>query len=413
MILSDSFRALLQEIDTPLTRAVLRRERYYKSFKRYAMHFDVWPVSIGFKLDYLMKSQTEYWNKRLRRYAPKREIGSYFTFRERDGLVSYCPKGKEQRILENGHWAREGRQEIKPGKWIKAVLPEKVIRRLGGDPAVAQFAARFDACERGEGFTFSPAASFRDIYSPTFFGCDDKDDAESKIAPSCMWGKHVGSFYNNVGSVTPYVIYLHGRPVGRFLFWPSVSKGEHEISLVDRVYAKPSATEAVFRWAAKNGYFRKEKQAVGCRTAVGPNGDDMNLSGYGVDIKTPFIPSECFSPYVDTFQNGEPDEDGELVRLYCGSGKEKHFSFSCTDGSYEGGPDSHEGEVQDVDGEWIDEDEAIMIRGNYYHQDDERIVYCDHGSHEGDHILREDAYAVELGGRLGTVYVHEDDVSRA
>lgn len=413
MKISESFTEVLREMNHPLAKAVLKRAHIENEYTSWARLKDIIPISIGYTFQYFYPSTVARYAKRLRRYAPPKSIGNYFSFREKAGLISFCPVGRDQIISSDGRWARAGRQEMKPGKWIKAVLSPRLIKKLGGDKAVASFAARFSAYEAGEAFEIREVECFRDIYRPSFFGYSDRYEVAHGVADSCMWGKDVGQFYKRLEAPKPYVIYKNDRPVGRFIFWPElIGPDGQKISLADRIYAKPSATEAVFRWAEENGHYRKSAQAMNCEYVISPTGETLHLRGFRATV-SPIMPRDYFCPYIDTLKYGEYDDDGDLVALHATRLGNDVYEFCCTDGSVEGGPDEHEGQVQDVDGEWIDLDEAVEVDGDYYHQDDERIVYCDHGSHEGETILRADAYLIEVGGRIGTIYIHEDDVNRA
>ena len=50
------------------------------------------------------------------------QIGDYWTFREKQGLITYMPKGRKQEFNNQGDWLRAGREGIKPGKLIRRLF---------------------------------------------------------------------------------------------------------------------------------------------------------------------------------------------------------------------------------------------------------------------------------------------------
>jgi hypothetical protein len=168
--------------------------------------------------------------------------------------------------------------------------------------------------------------------------------------------------------------------------------------VVDRLYGQPSIKEALMTYIFAQGWAKKEHDRAGNSTWLKSGGGVF--SGDLTFDAASEPRSNMFFPYMDSF------------RYQCGttfstwnSGAE--FTYDNQDGSR---TDAHRGQVQDVHGEWISEDDAIFVNGDYYHNESGDIVYCERSQ---EHILRVDAYEVDMGGRLGTIYLHEDYVSRA
>jgi len=144
-----------------------------------------------------------------------------------------------------------------------------------------------------------------------------------------------------------------------------------DITLMDRVYYDaPEVLAAMCAYAASQGWHRKVNQSRGDNNFVAPDGTEESLR---LRVKSPggYV-EESFYPYLDTFQSGDYNSVNN-----CGDGE---YSYTSTGGD-RGGEDSHEGEQEDCDGNWWPEDEVVGVDGDYYHQDDRRICYCDDGEH--------------------------------
>mgnify|MGYP003349329510 CR=1 FL=1 len=67
------------------------------------------------------------------RFLNPAPAGNYWTFRETEGLITFCPAGREQLINDNGTWRREGRQAMKPAKFLREVLHPRLAKRIKED----------------------------------------------------------------------------------------------------------------------------------------------------------------------------------------------------------------------------------------------------------------------------------------
>jgi hypothetical protein len=319
-------------------------------------------------------------------------FGNYFAVREREGLISYCPANRTQGFTHDGKWERNGRVEIKPAKFARGILrhPERFR-----DDEYAAFAEAFGGVEAGEKIDWQVLTSAEEItraYDAREWGAERSDEYPHGIQ-SCMWGEDVGPFFARIG-VRLLVGVQHDTYVARALLWETSQLG----TVVDRLYGQPHVKEALMAHIFAQGWAKKEHDRAGNSSWLKPNGGVF--SGELTSDAAQEPRSTMFFPYIDSF------------RYQCGTtfstwDADAEFSYENQDGTR---TDAHRGQVQDVNGDWISEDEAVCVNGTWYHSDSDEIVYCERSS---EHILREDAYEVDLGGRRGVVYVHEDYISRA
>ena len=125
------------------------------------------------------------------RILADRMIGDHFTFREKRGMISYCPRGKVQGFTEAGTWSLDGRQPVSPGKWLRSLFSDAAIKKLGiKDHEFAVLATALKYEELANELTFR-LVSFEKAYE---YGGGDG------AAFSCMKGKPVGEFYRLFGA---------------------------------------------------------------------------------------------------------------------------------------------------------------------------------------------------------------------
>jgi hypothetical protein len=289
-------------------------------------------------------------------------IGDYFTFREAKGMISYMPKGKEQEFNEDGTWKKKNRVARKPGAWMKDMISEAAIKRLGiKDNEFADLATAVKLEELSASLTFREV-SFEDAYN---------SDNYRKAPDSCMWGNRVGPFYRAFGAKCVVCVDGNDQFRARAVVWHDVKDRTNncDITLMDRIYYDaPEVLAAMCAYAASQGWYRKVNQSRGDNDFVSPDGAEQSLR---LQVKSPGgHVEESFYPYLDTFQNGDYNSVNNF-----GDGE---YSYTSTGGD-RGEEDSHDGEAEDTDGNWWPEDEVYCVDGDYYHQDDRRICYCEDG----------------------------------
>ena len=330
----------------------------------------------------------------------KSPIGDFFAMREAQGLVSYCPVGRVQQITLDGKWAREGRQAIKPAKWARALLSPSV-RAAFKDHEFSAFAARFSAEEKAAELTVREL-TIEEAYTlprpgpsgdPAFVSCMHSDRHESRPQYAVEFYKTLGA-----GTVTAWgVVDGRGQLHGRALVWQSVQSPHGEIILMDRVYGQPDVQELMYALARKNGWYRKHTQGSGSTLLTSPDGETVSIGHLSIAVGWP---GTRYTPYMDTFKYYDT-EDEVLTNLEPDG---PHYELASTSGSYE----EHGGNrVQDVDGDWIDRDDAVEVDGDWYASDDDRICYVES---RDEYYLVCDCYEVTIG--RNTYIVHEDQVNR-
>ena len=309
------------------------------------------------------------------RILADRMIGDHFTFREKRGLISYMPRGKEQKFTEAGTWSLEGRQSVSPGKWLRSLFSDAAIKKLGiKDHEFAVLATALKYEELANELTFR-LVSFEEAYE---YG------GREGAAYSCMKGKPVGEFYRLFGAECVACYDGNASLRGRAVLWNGVAMGSNTIQLMDRIYSdSPEIEEGFKTYARSKGWHHKLHQSRdSAKKVVCPDGDQntVNMSVYtlnGRDVAADFY------PYLDTFHSGDSssldNSDGG------------HYTYSSTDGSRES-EDDHDGQVENVDGDWISEDDAVEVDGDWYEYNDRRIVYSEP---EGCSILRCNAVLIK------------------
>jgi len=317
-------------------------------------------------------------------------VGNHYAYREREGLVSYCPAGRVQAINENGKWERAGRQETTPARWIRSVLKEARVKTFK-DHELAEFTEKFKAEELKAKVTLVELTDFVGAYKSSNY-----TDTEGALY-SCMWDDPVQAFYSSAPCKVLIAKRGDGKYTGRALIWEDVS-GTGGARFMDRVYsASPEIREMYIAYAKEHGIWKKDKENAQCRRWLKPDGE------YAYDeltVEVPNLDSIGFYPYMDTFRHSSGDT------LTSGGDADQEYAYHSTSGEREE-LNPHAGQVQTDSGDWIDEDDAYEIGGSWYHSDD--VVIC---HHSGDAILLTDAYEVQLT-RSQSIYIHEDYVNRA
>ena len=343
-------------------------------------------------------------------------FANFFTFREKAGMISFCPSNRVQDINEDGTWARKGRQEITPAKWARRVLCDRINAELS-DAAISEFASAFSAQERANEVRIEVT--------------DDEETMDKVIQEihdrggySCMAGDPVGHWYSKQGLKMAIAYDGNGAAVARALLWPSVETSTHNrVPMMERIYTAHnhalslSALEDILKkWAFENGYWHKKNQSNDCDTLI--YGETRTTA---VSTTVPHDPSFTwrYLPYLDTFYwaVGTTLYSSELACAADNEDGTEAEEFRSTAGHTSAAKVVCGSELVDesklvetVDGDRILRDNAIYCEddGEFYEEDDDRLIYCD--SHE-EYRLRENCRSVFFGGRYHIV--HEDHISDA
>lgn len=342
-----------------------------------------------------------------------RMMGNCFSFREKKGLVSFMPRGKQQHINSFGKWAREGRQSMKPASWLRSMLNPRVIRFLKiKDDEFAIFATAMKHEELKDEISFK-FVSFSEGYNSSNYG-----ESSGCGIESCMWDNPVEEFYDLFKAKCLVCVDGTGRYHGRAVVWFGVelledgSSEKEIITFMDRIYADSEEVKMAFqKHAKKKKWWQKWKQSADSREYfMAPDGSER-WGKLSVETTSGEIAAD-FYPYMDTFRFGSLTKQRNH---WVGDGD---WEYGSTDGDRHGkDEDEHEGEVEDVDGTWISYEDSVEIEGDYYRYDDHRVVRMSNGDYElrrrcrevtggdyrGEWHLRDDV--VYLGGD----YWHVDD----
>lgn len=341
-------------------------------------------------------------------------FGNFFAFRERAGLISYCPANREQLLNDDGTWQRKGRQEISPAKWARKILCDRLNAEIS-DSELSEFAAAFAARERAAEVRVEVVTLAEEI---------NHGITEVNVG-ACMEEKNVGPWYEAQECSLVKVVNGNEETIARAILWPRVSiQGVGEtVQMLERIYSRShepinraALEETLKNYARSIGAWWKVRQSNDCDEIT--NGETRSRALYAVASASPF--GRYFFPYLDTFYMvtgnkffASEDEacrwlsDGDEVELFrstCGSSE--------TQWVYDGelSDKDRSDMVRDVDGEWINQEDALFCEDDqeYYHTEDSRIVHCD--SYD-DCRLRENCRSVEIGRT--TYIVHEDHISEA
>lgn len=342
-------------------------------------------------------------------------FGNFFAFRERAGMISYCPKNREQAVNDDGTWVRKNRQEISPAKWARKILPDR-INSILSDANLSAFAAAFAAREKASEVRIEVVETAKEI---------NHSITELDVG-ACMESEDVGPWYVAQGCKLVCVVNGNDVTIARAILWPSVviEGVEGEVPMLERIYARssepisrPALEQLLINYAREIGAWWKVRQSNSC-TDLTNDGETWATARYAI---AKVDPMDChFLPYLDTWYHvigmrmyGSRQEvcnvldDGDQLELFRSTSGGSETAWV-----YDGELSSKDRTdmVRDVDGEWIDLDDAVYCEDDseYYCTDDSRIIHCD--SYD-DYRLRENCRSVEIGRT--TYIVHEDHIGNA
>lgn len=280
------------------------------------------------------------------RHIAKVEKCNYITLRK-DEKLSFHPRPNNQLFTDNNDWKREGRQEIKPlallvllyGNSIKKFISNKdiedatnVIKTFEADPTIHE-------------------SNFEEIYN-----ISTSDWAQS----SCMSGKGYIDLYNNNTDVFKAIVFKSGSEIiGRCLLVTI----DDNFAFYDRIYYKSTEHyQAIVNCIIKEDkYYYKTYNTIGsdCFTYRGQSYNKTISVDVTLDIND-------YLPYMDTMRYYCTD-DNTLQNYEPSQG----YYLNDTSGGYE---DIYKGIYDEIDGCYIDEDDAVCIdfgnrEGCYTHMD--------------------------------------------
>lgn len=359
---------------------------------------------------------------------------SYLTYRS-NGNISFLPKGKECKYLDNGNWDPAGRQEGKPAKVLRKIFTTRALKMFK-ETDFEIFNNKFRSKFSTDGLEFKvfPASEIGNVYEMDIW------TDTGALSDSCMRnkGRLMGIYTSCTKLQIVAIIHKETQKLaGRALLWDAYCPDKKEtIKFLDRFYCtKEHLYEAFVEYATQNNlwYKREYKSYTDKTSLINPETGLAESVVMQVVTKLNF---KCW-PYIDTFSYSTEDT---LTNIE----DDTFYTYNCTDGcrtdskgEHEGG-DPNEGlAFDDITGEYIDEDDVVRIergtrRGQRTHVDrtisvngynwwneDEDICFsdfdgrhyeigdCVYSDHHNTYILLEDAYEV---ANLG--YFHKDVVTK-
>lgn len=314
------------------------------------------------------------------RILAKRLPGNYFTFREEEGLISYMPKGKKQAMNDDETWKRDGRQSMKPGRWMRSMLNPRLARRIPDDhyAIVAEIVRHEELKHR---LTFKEVSP-KEGYDQGKF---------NNLIKSCMWSLDVAPFYDAFkAKVLVAFNGVDSKWKGRAIIWrnvkwrgnPILKTWHGPITLLDRIYSDTAETAmAMKEYAASQGWWSKKTQGRDVQVFTTPCGDDSRPI---LRVETEAdLRKIRFYPYLDTLPNGGMNFIGNVAP----EGGHR-FIYTGTSGG-RAGDERLPDRVLLWNGNYGDIEDTVLIGMTRLYKDDPRIVKC---HYSGNFILRDNAY---------------------
>jgi hypothetical protein len=282
------------------------------------------------------------------------DFANYITMRGE--MCSYLPNGREHVVNENGKWARNGRQDMKPVKMARNLLHEHIADDISATDyekfsnlIKSYIAVMGDEDGVGKKMNLHVIqgngiidAYHVDNYS-TLLGTD------TNLFGSCMRHDECANWLDiysmNKDNVSMLVaLDNNDKVLGRAILW-SLDCGK---KAMDTIYAHESLVSSFIQWAHDNNYYYKSRQSC--------HHEDFDKHATDGHIYLPKITLKYFDfdyyPYMDTLSILTDNVLGNEKR---GS---EYKILKSTDGSYED-CNTH---VYDIyNGEEIDEDDARYL----------------------------------------------------
>jgi len=244
-------------------------------------------------------------------------------------------------LVNTSPFWKEGRTpEFGIGRWVRRVFSD-VIKSPLTDPQIELFVNAYKSVYDSKDSVDLSVVQGEDI--KTNYLEDNYVEIKGQLGNSCMRYERCQSYldiYVQNPEVCKLLVLKEGGKVkGRSLLW-ILSDGR---KYIDRIYTIQDSDKNIFKyWAKKNGY-------------------DLtyDMSTHNEDIKVHLkVTSFSKYPYMDTFEYYD-DQNGILYEnLPEMSDDDEILKLKSTGGGYETISGSREGQVRDIDGDWIDEDDA-------------------------------------------------------
>lgn len=233
---------------------------------------------------------------------------NYFCYNKQNKITCWLTIKGEQPVTERGQWVKEGRQELKPGRfllmfseWINCrtesgdkidepMLRQKIIARL-----CEIFADSIRGCN--EEIAFSISNDVESIYdTPEIEGTEH-------LSTSCMIHNadytchEFARFYNHIPNVKVVYQKIVDKLLFRALLWENIQMDNGAtITFLDRIYGANSVNNKLIDYAKERGWAWRIFDST--RVHLGEN-DDVQIQCTIPEAAMNYLREEG-SPYVDT-----------------------------------------------------------------------------------------------------------------
>jgi hypothetical protein len=233
---------------------------------------------------------------------------NYFCYNKQNRITCWPSKLGYPPLNERGQWKLEGRQEIKPGKFLLLFdtflcIEDEHCYRINGDERTR---VMIRACEiftdriRGmnEELIYDITKNVSEVYKTP---CHDQS---GYLLNSCMRPqsghtcRHYSAFYDLIPNLKIIHRTINGELLFRALFWENMTTAHGpNVNFVDRIYAQPSMESRIIELAKANGWAYRLF-----------SDDTVRMEDYGDEVQLDCdLPMEAVrylhsegSPYVDT-----------------------------------------------------------------------------------------------------------------
>jgi hypothetical protein len=213
----------------------------------------------------------------------------------RKGEISYY--NGLQPVTEDGKWAREGRQIMKPGKFLSLIARYIEISDTDLMNRAIELISESIKVNNIEDVKISD-----DPYS--IYSTGTTTSSCGTLGKSCMRPEGIHTkqeylkFYNYVGAKIVYRLDQNGKLSCRALLWDDVKElNGSKFGFVDRIYGTEADMEAIKEWAIENGYGYKRRQVYDDPTIIL---EGRQITKYDYKLKESIFDKLLHSPFLDS-----------------------------------------------------------------------------------------------------------------